>query len=86
MPPPAPSSRAAAALTPPGGGGISSLGVGVHLRIEVGQWWLQVGRDDSRQSDPDAPEIVTDHPQPATVYVPEQGVGFYRLPDETDRG
>jgi len=59
----------------------------MHLRIEVGRWWLQIGRQpDPQPETSQTPAMVVDHPQPMTVYTPEQGVGFYRLPDETDRG
>lgn len=56
----------------------------MHIRLEVGRWWLQIGRESDPR--PETPGMVVDHPQPMTVYSPEQGVGFYRLPDETDRG
>jgi hypothetical protein len=53
-----------------------------HLRIEVGRWWLQVGRSDPEPppEHESPPGPIIDHPTPQ---VPER-VGFYRLPDETD--
>lgn len=57
----------------------------MHLRIEIGRWWLQIGREPKPQPEVEQPfGMVTDHPTPQVVYTPEHGVGFYRLPDETD--
>lgn len=53
-----------------------------HLRIEVGRWWLQVGRDAPPEPEQHPPLIDT-HPTPQTVYTPDF-VGFVKLsePDE----
>lgn len=56
----------------------------IHFRLEVGRWWLQIGRHEPEPDDqPGQPGMVTDHPAPAVVYHPDR-VGFYTLPDETD--
>lgn len=53
----------------------------MHLRLEIGRWWLQIGR--AEPPEPEQSEYRTDHPTPQVIYPPER-VGFYRLPDETD--
>ena len=56
----------------------------MHLRIEVGKWWLQVGKTEpSHDEQPSQPPYIDTLNTPQTVHHPER-VGFYRVPNDTD--
>ncbi len=55
----------------------------MHFRLEVGKWWLHIGKDEPQQDEPDRPPFIDHHPTPQTIYSPER-VGFVQLPQEGD--
>ena len=57
----------------------------MHLRVELGKWWLQVGKTEPASHDerPPQPPYIDTLNTPQTVYHPER-VGFYQVPNDTD--
>lgn len=48
----------------------------MHFRLEIGRWWLQVGKTEPEPPS-EQPSGISDHPTPMTVYAePRYPLGF----------
>ena len=54
----------------------------IHARLEIGSWWVQIGRTPPDVT-PEQSSPPVDTPPPQTLWAPEY-VGFVRIPDPTE--
>ena len=52
----------------------------MHLRLEIGRWWIHIGREPEPQPETQPPPFIEHLPTPQTVYTPDF-VGFVKLSD-----
>lgn len=56
----------------------------MHFQLEIGRWWVQIGRaEPEHHDDATEPPTVIDRQMPQTIYAPDY-VGFVRTPDPTE--